>query len=153
MIGNEELASLIAESVIIEDVWCNVDEEHSLIPDGFKYLSSGAFRHAFLGPDGYVYKVNRKNHCWANESSYLDGMTLISRCASFAGSFRIAAFDLFTDSNVFVQEYIENEAGDYDDISNEMSVVSRSLYSIGLDADIHAGNVFVSNGMPVMIDW
>lgn len=155
MIGNEALANLIAESVIIEDVWCDVDEENSLIPDGFKYLSSGASRHAFLGPDGYVYKLTRKGCSEENESSYFNGMTLISLCESFAGSFRIAAFDLFTDSNVFVQEYIESDYGDKDceEAYQARRIVYRHIAELGLFADIHERNVFVSNGMPVMIDW
>lgn len=53
MIGNADHAATIASLPLCEDEWRDWAGE---VPEGFQYLSSGSYRHAFLGPDGVVYK-------------------------------------------------------------------------------------------------
>lgn len=147
MIGSETLANLIADAHLSLDEWDFVDEEHSLIPDGFKYLGSGSCRHAFLGPDGFVYKINNGDS-HGNESNYSFGMMIIDKIKEC--NLRLADFDFFTDSNVMVQEYVQGEEISLGILQEMLSNVKRTL---GFIVDIHEFNVFDVNGEYVLIDW
>lgn len=60
MIGSEQFAEVLANNLIP----CSSYEP---LPDGWRYLGGGAYRTAFRGPDGVVYKkqyVQHRNGSW-----------------------------------------------------------------------------------------
>lgn len=152
MIGTEALANFISDAVrdMPTDEW---SELHNVVmPDGWTYLGSGAWRHAFKGPDGFVYKVaicagddTNEEQCMMWRSSIMD--------KKFEG-FRFAAMDYFYESNVQVCEYVEgtHPKWGWDEISRFSQKVRRSLEGMPF-LDIHRRNVIVSNGELVIIDF
>lgn len=57
MIGTQSNAAAIASLYVVEDDFANFA---GVVPEGFTYIGSGSYRHAFLGPDGVVYKRNTR---------------------------------------------------------------------------------------------
>src|SRR6476469_8644149 len=150
MIGSETLAETIASATLIVNEWDDVDVAHSIIPNGWEYLGSGAYRHAFRGPDGFVYKVQVDPGDESNDESFEIGKMILDKLID-SDDFKIAKFDLFTDCNVFVQEYVDGEIIAADVASTVCSKICRFVNDFFLD--IHRGNLRMVNGTPVIFDW
>lgn len=152
MIGSEDLANVIANIVIHLDVWDDVDTTRTVIPEGWKYIGSGACRHAFLGPDGYVYKRAVFDNPEMNEDSYRDGMEILAATKARECSFDVAPFDWFLDSDIFVQEFAEGvKADDFNEIIRWQEIVRDEA---GRFFDVNSGNILFREGhKPVLIDW
>lgn len=153
MIGTETMADTIASAVLILNEWDEVDVDHSLIPDGWTYLGSGSYRHAFLAPDGFVYKVNLSNDWntsgWGMNAHVHSEYTALS--SLIFGIARMARCDYFTDSDVMVQEYVEGERITNWNELDEVCAILRSM--VNVDIDINSGNVRKVDGQFVLIDW
>ena len=160
MIGNQNLAATIADLC-----WDEMEDLDDMLPEvvlaeylpeGWTYLGSGLYRHAFRGPDGCVYKVLTSYAQGvggeANESQYNTWETIKSRAGDVFG---VPECDLFTDSNVLVQEFVEGVRMDMEDDESfrVISKIKRQVGRCGFLLDVHHGNFLMVNNFPVLFDW
>lgn len=147
---------------------CNYDEETDTyaLPEGWSFVGAGAYRTAFLGPDGYVYKVQHSTEelwdenqlewlqfeLWGAEVKALsNGIIRLAKCVEY-----------FYDSNVLVMEYEPRAANVtwmgwcWEEFFCDSSV-EKALHSISINTDItdlHSDNVyFNTQGEIVIVDY
>jgi hypothetical protein len=160
MIGNEDLAQYIDSFSwdTQEDDWGNLNPANA--PKGWRYLGSGSHRHAFLGPDGFVYKVRTCDAImygiFAGEEQQSAYDEFISG-NSFEG-FRFAKIDYFSESFVSVCEFVKGERPRGANMSEKMDELERKLYheafKCNYNPDIHSYNVLIEeSGELVIIDF
>lgn len=156
MIGNEAHGQTIASVQIPLDAEGEVDTENLVLPKGWSYLGSGAWRHAFLGPDGLVYKVNVSHALYSTgEDQYYVWREFMEENVSIPG-IRFAAMDFLFDSNVQVCEYAKGshpgEEWDLWEMMDSINAVSKSFK--GRFLDLHSANVIVEDdGTLCIIDF
>ena len=148
MIGNEAYANTVAA---LTYVWgFDFDEftgEYLNTPEGFTFLGSGAYRMAFLGPDGVVYKREMGRSAGCNEGE----AKLYSEIGDSVEGFRLAACHLF--GEVLAMEYVQ---GDGSDCSASHDRAARYMTEVHAYYDI-AGkegyNWHGVNGVCVLTDY
>lgn len=118
-----------------------------IMPQGWTYLGSGMFRDAFLGPDGWVYKIGND---WSNEREVFNSVALMLESDS---SIMFPYAEDVWDFYIIRCEYISGEtpSNDYRIMSRlEKHIANVSNYRLN---DVHAGNILLlPEGTPVMID-
>lgn len=133
----------------VEDEWGDIDR-HTQIPAGWRYLGSGAFRHAFQGPDGNVYKVLTKLSMSESESANKLSMERyigMSGRAEEAGV-KMALTNLIND--VMIQEYIDSSKSNFDEVKNAYNLLK--IHGMPF-VDVSRDNLRIVDGNPVLIDW
>ena len=147
MIGTETLAQTLADATLEVDEWGDVTGG---VPDGFTYLSSGAHRHAFLGPDGCVYKrETEEGECIEKNREEYD--SFMNCEIPFPKNIRLAAIELFLlERPIVAMEYLETGAGAFGAHS-----VRTFLYGMGGEfTDVHGENVRIDKDSNwVITDW
>lgn len=151
MIGTPALAKIIASF----DLHLREDEDEMLsddvltdLPGGWVYIASGASRHAFLGPDGCVYKVHTAYGVkMGSDSNRLQFSTWLDMKQT---SLRLAECSYHAESNVLAQEWVD---GDVDEWSAHEWDLYATAMALGFTLDIHCENYRLVDGEPVLIDW
>ena len=144
------------------DEWLEVEYVYAgmILPDGWKFLGAGISRHAFLGPDGWVYKIgnsesNRRetdhSHLLYPHSDatlafpYVEPVTddyKIIRCEYIDGEFLSSDFGVPAEPG-------EREA--WSGMNEHIGRITRRYLGYTM-FDIHTGNVCFVDGTPVFID-
>jgi hypothetical protein len=151
MIGTQTLA----QQIDAIDWHLQEDEDGYLdaadMPEGWEYLGSGAYRHAFLGPDGIVYKVHTAFalNTGENENArQFDQWKELANAISLVGNVRMANCAMI--GNVLTQEHV---VGAYPKIEDNRTVESI-LRMVSLRFfDIHLNNYRVVDEQFVIFDW
>lgn len=149
MIGTQTIADKIASATIVEDDEGTPILSRCVIPDGFRWLASGSERHAFLGPDGVVYK-RTLNEPGAKYSNSREHHNYLTRGADLPENVRFAHCELYFsgDVDVLAMEYVHG-VGD-----NEVACHPAWMDLIMQGwADIHEYNLGVNGDTLVMIDY
>lgn len=138
------------------DEWIEIHEVYDgmILPEGWKFLGAGISRHAFLGPDGWVYKIG---------SEYSNTREVETSQILFLESDSALAFPyaerVTDDFSIIRCEYVPGEfedSGCY--YTNEWKSMNRHIETLTEDVlgygmyDIHNGNVCFVDGTPVLID-
>ena len=115
---------------------------------GWKYLGSGIDRAAWLGPDGYVYKVGE---AYANNSEVTLSAKIIAKSHPLFRAPRVSAVpgsgDPEIEVNVIVAEYVQGDCVDM--LPDDWDVVlekwvknplAKEAISVWGTSDTHSGN-------------
>lgn len=131
---------------------------------GWVRIGSGAYRSAYLGPDGYVYKVQHENDWWetSNRDEWENFQLYGAKIAS-SGICRLATcIDYHDDSNVIVMEYVKRAADAYfwademDWYETPIDAQAKKAHKILSEdfQDWSGSNVYYDEfGMIVMVDY
>lgn len=151
MIGTQTLADKIAAALIVEDEEGSPVLSLSRIPEGFSWLGSGSERHAFLGPDGVVYK---RTLCepGAKYSNSREHTNFLTKAHTLPVGVRFAACELYFsgDVDVLAMEWVDG-VGD-EGCDGWPGDVYDDLMAQGW-TDIHEYNVGMDGDTLVMIDY
>jgi len=133
MIGNARDAKLIRDYAATLKAWArernmrhdnkyrDYDKFHGpvrqqpVIPEGWERIGAGAYRAAFLSPDGVVYKVEHTyddEYGQSNRGEYENACRMLFRGAERIPGLRLPKFTLYTlDDNrpVMAMEYVKGE--------------------------------------------
>lgn len=117
------------------------------MPAGWVLAGTGTTRTAFIGPDGFVYKVARYPNSIDNLSEAYAYECLADTLQTLSnGRMRLARSHYFYDLDVIVMELSEPLR----DISGEDYC---DLMDWGFGGDLHPGNVWVDKEGVVLIDY
>jgi hypothetical protein len=140
MIGNAEHAATLANAPLSEDEY---GDWVGPAPEGFQYLSSGSYRHAFLGPDGVVYKRNVGD--WDDdEGGNASEWDRYCNPPVFPEGVRFAMTHLY--GEIIAMEYVADKSPILADN------VRQSITAIGV-WDCYGQNVRTKDGMVVLTDF
>jgi len=151
MIGTQTMADLIATAHIVEDEEGSPVLSLSRIPEGFSWLGSGSERHAFLGPDGVVYK---RTLCepGAKYSNSREHTNFLTKAHTLPVGVRFAACELYFsgDVDVLAMEWVDGVGEE-----NEETYPEETFYALIQQGwtDIHEYNVGMDGDTLVMIDY
>jgi hypothetical protein len=147
MIGNETYANIVAALPTEWATSFNDDTgEYLHTPEGFRFLGCGAYRMAFLGPDGVVYKREFFDDTHCNEGEAAFYIT-----APEVDGFRFAACALLGD--VLAMEYVEDDGSECWDSADKAAKWMREMCGYSDVAGKHGYNWFGVNGVCVITDY
>ena len=120
------------------------------VPDGWKWLGSGAYRNAYLSPTGVVYKVCRDSDSHNNDKEW---RTYRKATSMKAEGFRIAACRVFA-SGVLAMEYVKDDGSDVDDSFEAMRKFMRKNFDyLDCSRDKRGENWHAVDGVAVITDY
>jgi len=136
------------------------------LPKGWKKLGEGAYRCAYLSPEGVVYKINRTT--WDGDHNFIEEMNfrrIRSSKVKIPSTWRIAKTKLYTFKNksddvvhVVAMEYVKGShkeglaTVEQEEAFFQKSGALAAWEALGLD-DLHEGNfVITPKGKKVIID-
>ena len=141
MIGNAEHAATIATMPLAEDEFA---DWIGPVPDGFRYLGSGAYRHAFLGPDNVVYKRDVHDYTEDEGGNLSEWATYCDESKVLPEGVRLAVTALY--GTIIAMEYIPTK-------SPMLPAETRhKIINMGV-WDCYGNNVRVKDGMVVLTDF
>lgn len=154
MIGTQTMADKIASATIVTDEYGEPVLSLCAIPEGFSWIGTGSERHAFLGPDGVVYKRTIGDP-FAKYSNSREHTNFLTKAATLPAGVRFAACELYFsgDVDVLAMEFVEGvgeEAIGIEDVFPEeafMALVNQGW------ADLHEYNLAKVGDEIVMIDY
>lgn len=143
MIGTREHAATIATMPLRED---NNDDWSGPVPEGFTYLGSGAYRHAFLGPDGVVYKRHVNDGQDDGGGNLTEWARYQMECPK---GVRFARTHLFNigDIPIIAMEYVDEKSPKLLD-----EAIRKALNTLGI-WDYYGNNVRFRDGEVILTDF
>lgn len=149
MIGNQTYASIVAS---LPTEWHeNFDDdsgEYLHTPEGFKFLGVGAYRMAFLGPDGVVYKRELEDDTYCNRGE----ARMFSETAPTAlDGFRFAACNLF--GEVLAMEYVKDDGSECSESAHRAAKWMNTVHGYMDVAAKRGYNWHAVNGECVLTDY
>lgn len=146
MIGTQENAEVIASLEIVENEW---DDWAGEIPNGFEYLGSGSYRHAFLGPDGVVYKRDTLFAEDEQSGSNLAEWETYQSAPALPARVRFARTHLWhvCGSHIIAMEYVQPSGPDV--LTGEIVALLRS---VGI-FDLYGNNAHCRDGEVILTDY
>jgi hypothetical protein len=164
MIGTEAMAKK-AKSFserLDNDPWFSTLD----LPHGWSIVGEGAYRVAYLGPDGVVYKVQHDSESgkwdenleeWQNGQLYSDKVREATN-----GKARLAECDYFSDCNVIAMEYVprERNSSTFDWLKDcyiyaeGVKPLIKAIKKVTDITDLHSDNCwFGPDGILTVIDY
>lgn len=129
-------------------------------PGGFRWLGAGAFRDAYLGPDGVVYKVAQGHHCVQDNRAEDEVSRAIWDAAAIPAIARllekvyVPKTTLYGD--ILAMEYVDGAKCEYEDARGWLEddvpqEVLDALEDLGI-YDCHGGNVLRTKDGYAVVD-
>lgn len=114
----------IAEANIVASLPYSGTTVRGALPEGWKYLGSGAYRSAYLSPTGVVYK---RMHEFGSQDNNRNEEQRYREHKDSVKGFRLAACRYFKSNKILAMEYVKD---DRSECKKSMEAMSRYMSNV-----------------------